>query len=223
MSWTRSKIAVLDFEGEVSTGVVEFGVVVIEGSQIISTETEQCRPSGQLQQKNIEIHGLRHSDLMGLDSFQNKQSFFTELRDSVDLFCAHHASVEENLLKNAWPYRPIRSEKQNLDWGPWVDTLRLYKKLYPDITDYSLAHLVTAFGLADDLEKNALTACPKGRKKYHCALYDTLASALLLTRLAETPKISEASLNWLIEASASGHKKSESLAQASFFDRGPGT
>jgi DNA polymerase III epsilon subunit-like protein len=219
LSWTHSKIAVLDFEGEVSTGVVEFGVVVIKGSRIISTKTEQCRPSGQLPQKNIAIHGLRHRDLLGLDSFQNKQSFFTELRDSVDLFCAHHASVEENLLKDSWPYRPIRSEKQNLGWGPWVDTLRLYKKLYPDISDYSLSHLVTVFGLVDDLERNALTACPVGRNKYHCALYDTLASALLLTRLAETPKISDASLDWLIEASASGYKKSESLAQASFFDR----
>lgn len=153
---------------------------------------------------------------MTLDSFQNKQSFFTELRNSVDLFCAHHACVEENLLKNAWPYRPIKSEKQNVEWGPWVDTLRLYKKLYPDIADYSLAHLVNTFGLTDKLEKQALAKCPKGRKKYHCALYDSLASALLLTRLADTPKISEASLDWLVETSASGHKKSESLAQASF-------
>lgn len=219
MNWTLSKIAVLDFEGEVSSGVVEFGVVVIKGSQIISTKTEQCRPTGQLNVKKIGIHGLRHNDLMVLDSFRNKQEFFIELRNSVDLFCAHHASVEKNLLKNAWPYRPIRSENQNLDWGPWADTLCLYKKLYPDIADYSLANLIATFGLNDELEKKALTACPEGRKNYHCALYDTLASALLLTRLAGNQKVSEASLNWLIESSASGHKKKASLAQKSFFDR----
>lgn len=219
MSWTHSKIAVLDFEGEVSTGVVEFGVVVIKGSQIISTETEQCSPLGQLHPKSIEIHGLRQSDLLGLESFPKKQRFFAELRDSVDVFCAHHASVEENLLKDTWPYRPIRSEKQNLNWGPWVDTLRLYKKLYPDIGNYSLAHLVSTFGVGDNLEKNALRSCPPGRLKYHCALYDTLASALLLTRLAEEPKIADASLEWLIEASASGQKKSGLLTQETLFDR----
>ncbi|MDA9962171.1 3'-5' exonuclease [Opitutales bacterium] len=219
MSWTRSKIAVLDFEGEIRTGVVEFGIVIIKGSQIISTETKQCRPRGKLQQKSIEIHGLRERELAGLETFQKKQSYFAELRCSVDVFCAHHASVEENLLKNAWPYRPIRNEQQDLHWGPWVDTHRLYKKLYPDIGNYSLAHLVSTFELRNDLEKNALIYCPQGRQKYHCALYDTLASALLLTRLSELPKISEASLEWMIEASASGQKKSDHLTQASLFDR----
>ena len=218
MSWTRSKIAVLDFEGEVSTGVVEFGVVVIKGSQIISTETKQCSPLGQLHPKSIEIHGLKQRDLLGLEPFQQNQSFFAELRGSVDVFCAHHASVEENLLKDTWPYRPIRSEKQNFDWGPWVDTLRLYKKLYPNIGNYSLAHLVSTFGVGDSLRKNALRSCPSGRQRYHCALYDSLASAFLLTRLAEEPKISEASLEWLIETSASGQKKSDLPNQATMFD-----
>ena len=100
MSWTRSKIAVLDFEGEIRTGVVEFGIVIIKGSQIISTETKQCRPRGKLQQKSIEIHGLRERELAGLETFQKKQRYFAEIRSSVDVFCAHHACVEENLLKN---------------------------------------------------------------------------------------------------------------------------
>ncbi len=75
MSWTRSKIAVLDFEGEIRTGVVEFGIVIIKGSQIISTETKQCRPRGKLQQKSIEIHGLRERELARLETFQKTTLF----------------------------------------------------------------------------------------------------------------------------------------------------
>ena len=81
------------------------------------------------------------------------------------------------------------------------------------------ANYKLADDIRKDLEKNALRYCPQGRQKYHCALYDTLASALLLTRLSQQPKISEASLDWLIEKSASGQKKSDRLTQASIFDR----
>ncbi|MBU61540.1 MAG: hypothetical protein CMI26_03440 [Opitutae bacterium] len=218
MSWTRSKIAVLDFEGDAVSGVVEFGVVVIKGSKIISTETKQCRPLRQLHPKSIEIHGLKQRDLLGLEPFQQNQRFFAEMRNSVDVFCAHHASVEENLLKSTWPYRPIQNEKQSFDWGPWVDTLQLYKKLYPGIGNYSLGNLIDTFGLGDCLKNNALRTCPSGRQSFHCALYDTLASALLLTRLAEAPEISMGSLEWLIEKSNSGQKQSNRPNQAIMFD-----
>jgi DNA polymerase III epsilon subunit-like protein len=216
--WTHSKIAVLDFEGEVSSGVVEFGVVIIKDLNIISTETKLCSSLGELHPKTSKIHGLKQNDLFKLKPFRKNQKLFTQLRDSVDVFCAHHASVEENLLKDTWPYRPIRNKEHNIDWGPWVDTLQLYKRLYPGVGNYSLAHLVSTFGIGEVLEKNATKYCPPRRQKYHCALYDTLASALLLTRLAEEAKISEASLEWLIETSTSNQKMQGLPGQLTLFD-----
>ena len=79
MIWTHSKIAVLDFEGEVSSGVVEFGVVIIKDLNIISTETKLCSPLGKLHPKTSKIHGLKQNDLSKLEPFRKNQNFFTHL------------------------------------------------------------------------------------------------------------------------------------------------
>ena len=217
MNWGKASIGVLDFEGTVRTGVVEFGMVVTRGASIVETDTATCCPEAELLPEDERAHGLREKDLAGATPFRERLGLFSGLRASVDALGAHHAVVEENLLKAVWPYPPTSDDKCRLDWGPWVDTRRLYERLYPHLTDYGLGALVEQFQLGSDLERDARRLCPPERRKLHCALYDALASSLLLTRLLDEPEVADASLAWLLDASAPGHRQRKALSQGDLF------
>ena len=55
--------------------------------------------------------------------------------------------------------------------------------------------------------------CPVDRRRYHCALYDALASALLLRRLAEEPTLKNASMRWLFLQSAASVAARDAMGQ----------
>jgi DNA polymerase-3 subunit epsilon len=133
---------------------------------------------------------------------------FFSMRESGPI-CAHNATFERHLLKAAWPYprkapdfaRPGRS---CADWGPMLDTLRLYEALYPTLANHSLGALVELFGLRGRLDALAAAHCPPERRTWHCALFDALGSALLLIHAGELPGFEGMSLEWLLEHSQSG-------------------
>ena len=121
--------------------------------------------------------------------FAHDFDLFAQLRKSGPL-CAHNASVEDRFLKSTWSYTRQSPDFSNpkedrllTSWGPWLDTLSIYRRLYPDLDSYQLNTLIGLFGLKESLNQLAQEYCPKERIRYHCALYDALASALLLQRL----------------------------------------
>jgi DNA polymerase III epsilon subunit-like protein len=70
-------------------------------------------------------------------------------------------------------------------WGPWLDSRRLAEVAWPDRESYGLGALISTLDLQETLDAIAGEACPANRRRYHCALYDALASALLLRAAAE--------------------------------------
>ena len=108
--------------------------------------------------------------------------------------CAHNASVEDALLRSLWSYprqSPDFTEatKSVASWGPWLDTLHIYRQLYPQLESYKLQDLIDLFDLKPELEDKAKLYCPVNRMGFHCALYDALACALLLLRLFSQPEL----------------------------------
>jgi len=137
----------------------------------------------------VRIHGIRTRDTLETEPFSVEQALFFGWRGE-GLLGAHNAVVENALLKQVWPH-PCFSPafdgagSQVAEWGPWVDTLCLYQYAYPGLESYKLADLVSLFGLNAALDALAAERCPEGRRHWHCALYDALASALLLAHLLE--------------------------------------
>ena len=83
-----------------------------------------------------------------------------------------------------------------------MDTLSLYRSVYPGLESYGLGELVDYFGLNDPLRDLALKYCPERRRKAHCALYDALASSLLLLFLESLEEMRDRmSLHWLLQLS----------------------
>jgi DNA polymerase-3 subunit epsilon len=127
------------------------------------------------------------------------------------------------LIKSVWPYARSARDFSREDgactpeWGPWIDTGRLYPQARAGGGVAKLGELVAAEGLQAKLDELAMEFCPAERRRYHAALYDALAGALLLVRLAETPGWGDKSLRWLFEHSTLDAGRREGLRQGEFF------
>jgi DNA polymerase III epsilon subunit-like protein len=221
MSWTEQVIFFVDFEGSRRCGVLEYGVVGLLRGEIVQTHTRLCRPTGAVRPEDTAVHGLRSEMLESRRVFADEWELFTGLRESGPL-AAHYAGVENALLKSVWPYPRespdfARADRRVIDWGPWVDSARLYAQLFPASDSGRLESLVSACGLQAQLDGAAQQYCPPTRRSYHSALYDALAGALLLGRLARDPQIASLSMMQLLALSTLDAGKREALQQPELF------
>ncbi len=82
--------------------------------------------------------------------------------------CAHNVATEKKFARAMAPMHPF---------GPWIDTLRIARKVWPGSPSYALGDLIVMLNLKQRVDE----LCPG--KEAHDALYDALASAMLLEHL----------------------------------------
>jgi len=221
MSWTEHPIHFLDFEGSRASGVLEYGVAVLRGGIIVETQTRICGATGRVTEADAAVHGLREPDVATAPPFADEWDRFADLRERGP-FAAHYAGVENALLKAAWPYPRTspdfaRPGETVIEWGPWIDTAALYRQLYPTVGTVRLDALVAAAGAQEELDALAARHCPPARRRYHAALYDALAGALLLAVLGRDPAVAVLSLPQLLALSAMDPERRDDLLQRELF------
>ncbi|HEY8995836.1 MAG TPA: 3'-5' exonuclease [Lacunisphaera sp.] len=221
MSWADTPIHFIDFEGNATSGILEFGVVTLHGGEIADTQTRLCRATGRVSLDDTKVHGLSAEGLVTKAYFAAEWERFTGLRATGPL-AAHFAPVENSLLRKVWPYPReapdfARPGKMAAEWGPWIDTGRLYPELYPQLGSVRLEDLVVRYGLQAELEAAARRHCPPERRRYHAALYDALAGALLLQALLRRPELAQATIPWLLQMSTPDGEKRDALQQGDLF------
>ncbi len=221
MPWTEQPIFFVDFEGSRASGILEFGVAEVVRGQVVSARTRLCAATGRVREEDAAVHGLRAEALAGHAPFAEEWNYFSSLRELGPL-AAHYAGVENGLLKSVWPYPHhvpdfARPGARIVDWGPWVDTARLYAQLFPAFESGKLEALVAAAGAQAELDGLAALHCPADRRRYHAALYDALAGAVLLARLARVPEIAALSTMQLLALSTLDPEKRDALQQTELF------
>lgn len=221
MSWVDTPIHFIDFEGNVASGILEFGVVTLRGGAIEAAHTRLCRATGRVSADDTKVHGLSAEGLASQDYFASEWERFAGLRATGPL-AAHFAPVENSLLRKVWPYpREVpdfaRPGKVSTEWGPWIDTGQLYPLFFPQVGSFRLGDLVARMGLQDELDAAARKHCPLERRRYHAALYDALAGALLLGALLRRPELANATIPWLLQHSTPDADKREALRQGDLF------
>ena len=221
MHWADTPIHFIDFEGNAASGIIEFGVVTLRGGEITGTRTRLCAPVGRIPAEDAAVHGLREPDLWEADPFNDEWEYFAGLRGSGPL-AAHFAQAENHLLRTVWAYPRqspdfARPGLTATEWGPWIDTGRLYPQFFPQLGDGKLEELVTACGLQAELDTLAAAHCPAARRRYHAALYDALAGTLLLRALLQRPELSSATIPWLLQMSTLDGGKRDALQQRDLF------
>jgi len=221
MVWTEQPVFFLDFEGSLATGVVEYGIVTLKGGRVAAAQTRLCAPSGAIRPEETAVHGLGADALARAEPFRVEWELFAGLRELGPL-AAHYANAEHALLRAAWPYPRnspdfARPGARLIDWGPWIDTARIYAQLYPSLESGRLESLVQACGLQGELDDLASHHCPPGRRQYHAALYDALAGALLLTSLSRHPQLRALTIMQLLALSTLDPRRRDSLTQRELF------
>lgn len=219
MSWASITLHVIDFEGSRKSGVIEYGIVSLKEGAIVATSTRLCRPTGDILPAESRQHGLHTDALTQIAPFSEDFPAFRQLRQE-GLLSAHNATVERSLLGDTWahpgavPDFTTHKPSQQADWGPWLDSCAIYRRLYPELPAHSLGFLTTAFSMEKELSALAERHCPQDRRKPHCALYDALAAALLWQRLACEPTIRTLTLRQVVRLSdpfANAHSDQPSL------------
>lgn len=213
MVWSTIPIHIIDFEGTQSSGILEYGVVTLHHNTIVQTQTRLCQATGMIRERDVYQHGITTNLTEKEMPFSQEWPFFSNLRLTGPLG-AHHAQTENGLLKNVWPYPKTSPDFLNINpfctsWGPWIDTCQLFKTIYPQLESYKLIDLIKVFQLTDPLIEVSRKYCPATRMKYHCALYDALASAVLLLYLTNLIDFKNISIEWLLINSASQDKRAD--------------
>jgi DNA polymerase III epsilon subunit-like protein len=222
MVWTEHLIHFVDFEGSVASGILEYGVVTMRGAEIVETHTRLCRATGRVRAEDAALHGIEATAVAEAAPFAEDFEVFAKWRETGPL-AAHFANAENTLIKAVWPYPRTSPDFARpgaviTEWGPWIDTGRLYPQFYPTLASAKLGELVVAFGLQAKLDELAEAHCPPERRRYHAALYDALAGALLLGRLADEPTLAGQTCAWLLAMSTLDGEKRDALRQGGLFD-----
>ena len=220
-NWTEQPIFFVDFEGNRVSGVLEYGVVTLLGGRVVEAKTRLCRALGPVPAQDSAVHGLRAEALAAQAPFADDWDYFADLRERGPL-AAHYAGVENALLKSVWPYPRnspdfARPGERVIEWGPWVDSARLYAQFYPRLETGRLEGLIVICGLQAELNTLAEIHCPVDRRQYHAALYDALAGAVLLAALARDPQLAKLTTMQLLAFSTLDAKKRDALTQDELF------
>jgi DNA polymerase III epsilon subunit-like protein len=221
MAWTEQPLYFIDFEGSVASGILEYGAVTLHAGRVTGSLTRLCAPTGRIRAEDTAVHGLREEALSRLEPFSADWELFAQMREKGPL-AAHYAGAESSLLRATWPYPRnspdfARPGSHVIDWGPWIDSARIYAQLYPALESGRLESLVVACGLQAELDTLAAEHCPPTRRRYHAALYDALAGALLLASLARHPQLAALTMTQLLALSTLDAKKRGSILQRELF------
>ncbi len=219
--WTEQPIHFLDFEGSLASGILEYGVATLHRGAVVAARTRLCRPAGRVRAEDTAVHGLRADALAGCAPLADDWEVFAGLRETGPL-AAHFSGAENSLLKAMWPYPRLspdfaRPGASLAEWGPWVDTGRLGPQLFPTLTSAALADMIAAFGLHEGLAALAAQHCPLERRRFHAALHDALAGALLLAAFAREPQFAALTVPQLLALSTLDGGKRDDLAQGKLF------
>ena len=183
-------IFAIDFEGSKKSGVVEFGVVELAPDGTIGFfRTSLCAPKKPLSERESLITGIDTSEASCESPFDSHIEFFAKLR-SKGAFAAHNAATEDAFLRS---YAPVLGCVPNFfsggacnTWGPWVDSLVLAR--FAGVDNPKLSAAAQYFQIECELEDVSMRICPGGRRKWHCALYDAIASALIIKKILSLPE-----------------------------------
>lgn len=128
-----------------------------------------------------KVHGIRREDLAGAPELIE---LWPRVRGLLggSWVVAHGAATEKRFLR-AFPFH---------GFGPWVDTLKLARAVWPTRDSFALGALIADLGLEEAMRK------VHPRFRWHDALSDAVASLVLLRRIVEETEIGGQEASFLL-------------------------
>ena len=135
-----------------------------------------------------------------------------QLRDAPKLILLW-PQIKRRLLSNIVVAHGHGTEKRFLrafpahGFGPWVDTLHLTRAAYPELSDYSLSSICTSLELVNEISSLAQTASPDKTITWHDALYDSIASIVVLRHIIQTFSLQDLPLTIITHPNTAAWRK----------------
>lgn len=199
MTIGETAFAAVDFE---SAGVrkggtdvpVQIGIAQMRGGVIAAEEffVSHLATDQPITWSAQKVHGITTQDLRGAPDFLQ---LWPQVKDRLAnrWIVAHGAATEKRFLR-AYPFH---------GFGPWVDTLKLARAVWPDLPSFSLGDVVRSRGLEDELRE----ICPETR--WHDALFDAVASLVLLRRVIAEADLTNEPAERLLQADDSFYHRNK--------------
>jgi DNA polymerase-3 subunit epsilon len=171
MTVAEVPFAAIDFE---SAGIqrggtevpVQIGVASMRSLEISELFTSFLFTSQPITWAAQKIHGICARDLTGAPRLLE---LWPEIRRLLEnRWIVAHGSATERRFLRAFPFH---------GFGPWIDTLKLSRAVWPGKKSFALGDLVLELGLENELR----AVHPEFR--WHNALSDAIASLILLRRV----------------------------------------
>lgn len=185
------EFAVIDFEsaGEMPghTDVpIQVGIATRDSQGLPTTEDFRSfiHTSRPISWKASKIHGISVSDLASAPEFSQLWDPIRE-RLTDRIIIAHNAGTEKKFL-GGFPFH---------GFGPWIDTLELSRKLFPQLPGYSLGELTEIFDLSEPIAQTS------PEFQFHDALNDSIASWLVFAKIMDLTSLWKKPLRTVIELS----------------------
>lgn len=164
---TETEFAVLDFETTGVSGkknrVIEIGIVHVKNLEIVDSYQTFINPGLLLPYYITRITGITDADLYDAPYFEDVTSEVLDfIGDSV--LVAHNLPFDSSFLKNEFMRADTFLPQMNS-----LCTLKLARKMFPELKSKSLGNLVKHFGIK--------------HKDVHRALGDAMATAKLLIKI----------------------------------------
>ena len=141
-----------------------------------------------------KVHGICAKDLAGAPRLPELWPEIHRLLQNRWLV-AHGSATERRFLR-AFPFH---------GFGPWVDTLKLSRAVWPEKNSFALGDLIADLGLEDDLRR----AFPPFR--WHDALSDAMASLILLRRAVADANIAAEKVELLLRPDATEYHRLKAI------------
>ncbi len=187
--------AAIDFE---SAGIrrggtdvaVQIGVARMTGGALGETFVSYLATDQPITWSAQKVHGIRREDLEGAPTLT---ALWPQLKGLLEgcWIVAHGAATEKRFLR-AFPFH---------GFGPWIDTLKLSRAVWPDLPSHALGDLIATLGLEGELR----AAHPGFR--WHDALSDALASLILLRHVVTATGVENEPPEILLRADDSFHHR----------------
>jgi DNA polymerase-3 subunit epsilon len=179
MTIAETPFAAIDFE---SAGIrrggtdvpVQIGIAWMQRSEFCDSFTSFLCTDQPITWAAHKIHGICARDLTGAPRLLELWPQIRRLLENRWIV-AHGPATERRFLR-AFPFH---------GFGPWIDTLKLSRALWPEKKSFALGDLIAELGLQDELRESL----PGFR--WHDALSDAVASLVLLRRVVTEGRVED--------------------------------
>jgi DNA polymerase-3 subunit epsilon len=195
MTVAEASFAAIDFE---SAGIrrggtdvpVQIGIAVLECLEFSKSFSSFVFSDQPITWAAHKVHGIRASDLTGAPRLLELWPHIRSLLENR--WIVAHGSATERRFLRAFPFH---------GFGPWIDTLKLSRALWPGKQSFALGDLILDLDLEEELRK----ALPNFR--WHDALSDAVASLVLLRRVVAEANLNDEEVNILLRADDSPYHR----------------